>query len=98
MASAASEPAAGCGASAAATSGNREDAMASSSAQAMRLHHSRPWGPTAANDSTFSALFRMREAKAGRHALENVISEKVLAVHRHHHDLHLVRQPLRHDL
>src|SRR6266516_2341957 len=79
------------------------------------VHHSRPWKPTAANDSTCpaeaaeapaarkrasrSVLVRMgHPERAELLRLEHVVREEKLAVHRHHHDLHFVREPLGDDL
>src|SRR5262245_12213165 len=74
--------------------------VSTSAASVNRGHHSRPWKPTAANDSTPASVpFELRRTEATqRRRLEHVVGEEELAVHRHHHDLNLVGEPLGDDL
>src|SRR6266496_2761508 len=55
--------------------------------------------PTARRRASRSVLVRMgHPERAELLRLEHVVREEKLAVHRHHHDLHFVREPFSDDL
>src|SRR5262249_58688527 len=72
-----------------------ESGVSARAASVRRGHHSRPWKPTAANDSTVMSVpcERRRTEATNRRRLQHVVREEELAVHRHHHHLHLVGAP-----
>src|SRR3954471_9752668 len=75
------------------------DVVSASAANISVGHHSRPWKATAANDSTRTSVARERRRTepSNRRGLQHVVGEEELAVHRHHHDLDLVGEPLGDD-